>query len=171
MTSDLEMEKSEKSSQSYLPHVPDVSYTLLWMGPSYLSPIPALTPHNKGVFPLWFFYFWCSYPSHAEWEIAEMMECDFRGSVIKGIVVSVLLVSLGSLQQSHGEVHMERKQGLLPTTSTNLPGTWRSCSGSRSFSPSQVLRRSHLCLTAWLEPHGRLWARVLLDSWPIETVR
>lgn len=100
-----------------------------------------------------------------------LMEYDFRGSVIKGIVVSVLLISLGSLQQSHGEVHMERKWGLLLTTSTNLPGIWRSCFGSRSFSHSQVLRRLQLWLTSWLGPHDRLWARLLLDSWPTETVR
>lgn len=165
MTSDLEMEKSLRKTPK-LPHVPDANFAPLWMGPSYLSPVLALTSHNKGIFSLPMLLLlvfipiphwtgncrndgvWLQrlgYKRHHGFRLASItcVSPPGRGHVAK------------TLRQVYGEPQVWRDWGFLPTTSTALPVWWRNHLRGRFFSHSQALRR----VTFWLWPHDRPWAR------------
>lgn len=155
----------------------------------HLHPASKMAVNNSC---LWVFRPFCSFLPHWTGQIwvnndmAEMIEYDFWGWVIKKNTVTLILVSLNShsrgspppcwkdIQVAHGKSHLESTIGILPTANTNLSGMWVSHCPSRLCSPGKP---SDDCMTAILanisiitsrDPESEHLARWLLNSWPTE---
>ena len=118
----------------------------------HLHPASKMAVNNSC---LWVFRPFCSFLPHWTGQIwvnndmAEMIEYDFWGWVIKKNTVTLILVSLNShsrgspppcwkdIQVAHGKSHLESTIGILPTANTNLSGMWVSHCPSRLCSPGK----------------------------------